>query len=50
MRLAGDSWDRRALVDFLAAFIEGGTAAVESETWQALETRPDGSGRSGQLA
>ena len=39
MRLADDSWDRSALVDFLAAFIEGGTAAVEPRTWRALEHR-----------
>lgn len=41
LRLADDSWDRDALVDFLAAFVDGGMAAVEPQTWRALERRTE---------
>jgi AcrR family transcriptional regulator len=41
MRLADDSWDRDALVEFLASFIAGGIAQVEQPTWRALEHRTD---------
>jgi AcrR family transcriptional regulator len=41
MRLADPSWDRDALVDFLASFIAGGMDAVEPSTWQALEAKGD---------
>jgi AcrR family transcriptional regulator len=34
----GDSaWDRDALVDFLAAFLEGGMSGVPPEVWQATD-------------
>lgn len=39
MRLADDTWDRDALVDFLASFINGGMASVQPNTWRALEHR-----------
>ena len=41
MRLADDRWDRDALVDFLASFIDGGIAGVQPSTWLALEHRTD---------
>ncbi|MEI2700724.1 MAG: hypothetical protein V9E94_21155 [Microthrixaceae bacterium] len=37
LRRADPRWDRTALVDFLAEFIEGGLAGVRAETWAALE-------------
>ena len=41
MRLDDDSWDRDALVDFLASFIGGGIAGVQPNTWRALEHGTD---------
>jgi hypothetical protein len=31
------TWDRSALVDFLAAFIEGGMSGPAPHVWQAVE-------------
>ena len=39
MRLSDESWDREALVEFLASFIEGGMAAIDLDTWQAVERK-----------
>ena len=37
VRRSEPSWDRTALVDFLAEFIEGGLAGVRPEVWTAVE-------------
>ncbi len=37
LSLADPAWDRSALVDFLANFIEGGIAGIRPEVWLAVE-------------
>lgn len=45
LRRADPGWDRSALVDFLAEFIEGGLAGVRHQTWAALEDDTSSSDR-----
>jgi AcrR family transcriptional regulator len=43
LRFSDDTWDRSALVDFLADFIEGGMSGIRPEVWLAVERAHPGS-------
>jgi AcrR family transcriptional regulator len=47
LRRSDPGWDRSALVDFLAEFIEGGLAGVRPEVWVAVERAGVSAARAG---